>query len=222
MNPNTGVKPEDRSPDTSYPRSETNDRARELAARLCLGFRYHDRCNRDAAVDAFAFVDHHWFPHVTLSEATTTAEHYVDALWAKDALERHCRVDGDVCREQLSNADWGVVQQAFRARAAHTIEPVLDTAACIHYAEKLTEAWRHHKIGKDYWTPMQAAQLRQVRAALQDPSYPEKPSDGHAGFGPEPAYYALAVELHDMHTERRWQEAVAAMTLYFDSILRKQ
>jgi hypothetical protein len=62
----------------------------------------------------------------------------------------------------------------------------------------------------------------EVRAAIQDPNYPRKAGDGEAGFGPEPARYALAVELHDMHSERHWKQNVRNMQRYFEGILGAQ
>lgn len=187
--------------------------AEYMAKQVCLGFQAHDEGDRDGAVDAFFEVDRRQFAHVDDREARAAAAAYVDALWAKDRIEDRHRRDGVLDRQALAEADWGPVAGAFRERAAHVgIDP--------RYAELSTRAWEHHKTGRDYWTPMVRAQVFELRAALQDPDYPRKPSDGLAGPGPEPMRYALAVELHDMHTEDRWAEAAAVMRPYYGRVLR--
>lgn len=183
-----------------------------MAEQVCRGFRHHDRGNRDAAVEAFFAVDYRQFAHLDAAEARAAAEAYVDALWAKDRLEDRHRHAGGLDRDALAAADWGPVESAFRERAVHaTIDP--------RYAERSTTAWLHHKTGRDYWTPMARAQVLELRAALQDPDYPQKPSDGLAGPGPEAMRYALAVELHDMHTEDHWSQAKAVMRPYYERVL---
>jgi hypothetical protein len=87
------------------------------------------------------------------------------------------------------------------------------------YAIQSTVAWRNHKIGEDYWTPLRRAQMYELRAALQDPDYPDKPRYGQSGHGPEPARYALAVELHDMRSLEHYQEALDIMRPYFEKVL---
>jgi hypothetical protein len=181
-----------------------------MAEQLCEGFVHHDQRNRDAAVEAFTEVDRRQFAHLDEEAAREAAVSYVDALWAKDAVERRCMVDGQLDMEALEDADWSSVRVGFRARAeAAGIDP--------RYADQSTVAWLRHKVGGDYGTPIKRAQMYELRAALQDPNYPHKPRYGESGFGPEAARYELGVELHDM---RRWEEAVEAMVPYFAFILR--
>jgi hypothetical protein len=179
-----------------------------IATQLGMGFVAHDRRQREEAVEAFAAVDRFQFQHVSPEVAREAAAAYVDALWAKDAVEDAHRTGDGFDREALDAADWTPVREAFARRASLAgIDP--------EYAELSTVAWRRHKTGGDYWTPMQKAQMYELRAALQDPDYPDKPRDGASGFGPEPARYALGVELHDT---RRYEEGVEAMTPYFERI----
>lgn len=182
-----------------------------MADRLCAGFIHHDRRNYEASVEAFAAVDALQFQHLDASDARRAAVGYVDALWAKDDVEEAAMVDGEIDRETLADADWSPVEEAFdrRARVAD-IDP--------RYAELTTVAWRAHKVGGDYWTPMMRAQMYELRAALQDPHYPEKPRHGQSGFGPEPSRYALGNELHDT---RQWDQAREVMTPYFERIIRE-
>jgi hypothetical protein len=180
-----------------------------MADQLCNGFIAHDQRERDAAIEAFAAVDALQFAHVDDHHAIRAAIGYVDALWAKDDVEESCRVNGELDPDQLSSADWSSVRTAFERRAdAAGIDP--------RYAELTTTAWENHKTGDDYWWPMMPAQMLDLRAALQRPTYPEKPRAGQAGFGPEPSRYALGNELHDT---RRWEEARDVMTPYFQYIL---
>lgn len=180
-----------------------------MADQLCRGFIHHDRREYDASVRAFGNVDVLQFAHVDERAAREAATAYVDALWAKDAVEDACRVDGEIDPDRLAAADWSDVAAAFERRAAAAeVDPV--------YAELTTEAWINHKTGGDYWTPMMRAQMLELRAALQDPSYPDKPRHGQGGFGPEPARYALGNELHDT---RQWAQAREVMTPYFQRIL---
>ena len=179
-----------------------------IATQLGLGFVAHDRRQREEAVEAFTAVDRFQFRHVSDEVAREAAVAYVDALWAKDAVEDAHRTDDGFDREALDGADWTPVRQAFARRASLV-------GADPAYAERSTVAWRRHKTGGDYWTPMQEAQMYELRAALQDPDYPNKPRGGASGFGPEPARYALGVELHDT---RRYEEGVEAMTPYFERI----
>lgn len=184
--------------------------ARYMAEQLCRGFVEHDDRNREAAIEAFAEVDRRQFPHIGETAAREAAVSYVDALWAKDAVERRCMDDGDIDVAALEDADWSAVKAGFRARAeAARIDP--------RYAEQSTVAWRRHKVGGDYGTPIKRAQLYELRAALQDPTYPHKPRYGRTGYGPEPVRYELGVELHDV---RRWDEAVEVMVPYFERILQ--
>lgn len=195
-----------------------------MADRLCAGFVHHDERNREAAVEAFAAVDRLQFAHVDSEAATRAAVGYVDALWAKDAIEASCRVEAssedsaaqssgeEFDTAALAGADWSPVEEAFRRRASAV---GIDE----RYAELTTEAWRAHKTGDDYWTPMMHAQCLELRAAIRDPAYPDKPRHGQGGFGPEPARYALGNELHDT---RRWEEAREVMTPYFRFVLDNQ
>ncbi len=104
------------------------------------------------------------------------------------------------------------MSRAFRRRAAALD---IDQAYAIHK----TTAWRRHKTGGDYITPCLEAQVLELRAALQDPTYPRKPKHGQSGPGPEAVRWVLGVELHDMHTAGHWQKAVDVMTPYFETIL---
>ena len=187
----------------------TTEPAGEVAKHLGLGFVHHDERRREAAVEAFAVVDRFQFDHVSAETARLASVAYVDALWAKDRIEDAHRVDGEIDPESLDEADWSDVESAF-ARRASLVN--IDS----HYAELSTRAWRRHKTGGDYWTPMQEAQLYELRAALQDPDYPHKLRDGKSGFGPEPMRYVLGIELHDM---RRFEEGLEAMRPYFERIL---
>ncbi|WP_157525933.1 hypothetical protein [Halorientalis sp. IM1011] len=197
--------------------SETRDwtpqeAARHMADRICRGFRAHDRKERDAAIEAFGTVDALQFQHVDAEAARHAATAYVDALWAKDAVEVDNMADGEIDDEALAAADWDPVREKFRERASIVgMDP--------RYAQLSTTAWRNHKTGRDYWTPIQHAQVIELRTAMGDEEYPHKPRYGQAGFGPEAARYALAVELHDMHTDRHWQQAIDVMEPYFERIL---
>jgi len=183
-----------------------------MADQLCNGFIHHDQREREASIKAFAAVDALQFPHLDDDEAVRAALGYVDALWVKDDIEESCRVNGELDVDQLEAADWSPMKAAFERRAeAADIDP--------RYAELTTEAWVNHKTGEDYWSPMMHAQMLELRAALENPAYPEKPRYGQAGFGPEPARYALGNELHDT---RRWEEAREVMTPYFQQILDAQ
>ncbi|MFC7132635.1 MULTISPECIES: hypothetical protein [Salinibaculum] len=187
----------------------TGKTASRMAEQLCRGFQHHDQREREQAVDAFAAVDTRQFEHVSEEAAQEASVAYVDALWAKDEVERSCMQNGKIDRETLDEADWSAVRSAFARRADLVgIDP--------QYAELSTVGWRKHKTGGDYWTPLQRAQMLELRAALQDPEYPHKPRYGQSGFGPEPAQYLLGVELHDM---RRWEQAREAITPYFERIL---
>jgi hypothetical protein len=182
-----------------------------MAEQLGRGFVYHDQRKREAAVEAFAAVDTVQFAHLDESAAREAAESYVDALWAKDAVEDACRVgdDGQIDADSVAEADWSAVEAGFERRAEVAgIDPA--------YASLTTEAWINHKAGGDYWTPMMEAQMLELRTAMQDPAYPEKPRNGQSGFGPDPARYALGVELHDT---RKFDEGREVMTPYFEHIL---
>lgn len=186
--------------------------ARDMAEAVCRGMQAHDTRDREAADEAFEFVDRHQFPFLSRSESRAAAEAYVDALWAKDALEVACTVDGELDTDLLARADWSPVREAFAERAE-----VVGMDG--RYAEASTVGWKRHKVGGDYRRGMGLAQLYELRAALQDPEYPHKPHQGRSGFGPEVARYLLAVELHDMHSEDHWEQALGTMTHYYDRIL---
>lgn len=197
-------------------RDDGTDRpARYMARELCAGFRYHDRGERAEAVASFHEVDRRQFAHLDDGTALDAAEAYVEALFAKDAVEApHRRErDGRLDREPVADADWSPVRSALADRAAAV---GMDPA----YAEATARSWRNHKTGGDYWSPMLRAQLVEFRAAIGADAYPDKPSDGLAGAGPEPVRYLLGAELHDLHDPTRWEEALRVMTPYFDRILR--
>jgi hypothetical protein len=183
-----------------------------MAEQLCKGFIYHDQREREKSVEAFAAVDSLQFAHIDDEAAHRAAVGYVDALWVKDEIEESCRINGELDADALEAADWSDMTAAFERRAtAAGIDP--------RYAELTTEAWVNHKTGGDYWTPMMHAQMLEFRAALQDPTYPDKPRHGQGGFGPEPARYALGNELHDT---REWEEAREVMKPYFQRILNER
>jgi hypothetical protein len=176
-----------------------------------MGYMYHDKRNRELSVESFAVVDTFQFQHLSENTAVKASEAYVDALWEKDAIERACSTDGELNFSQLGDADWSPVADAFERRASLVeMDP--------RYAELSTTAWRRHKVGGDYWTPMKQAQVYEIQAALQDPEYPHKPREGQSGHGPEAARYALGVELHDT---RRFDAMVDVMVPYFKRIARR-
>ena len=200
--------------ESSTERAEMDGTAAHMAIEICRGFKHHDDGDRRAAVESFAAVDELQFAHLDGDDAREAAEAYVDALWAKDAVEEPFTTDGEIDQAGLAGADWGEVEAAFMRRAdVVNMNP--------RYAEKSTVAWRNHKVGGDYWTPIEEAQMYEIRAAIDDPAYPHKPRYGRSGFGAEPVRYALAVELHDMHTDDHWQQAAEVMQPYFEFILRQ-
>ena len=184
-----------------------------MAAALCRGFVAHDDGDRAAAIEAFSTVDRNQFAHLDEERAREASVAYVDALFAKDDVELEHLRNGELDAESLDATDWRPVLRHFRVRAA--------TAGIDQeYARASTTAWRRHKTGGDYWTPMQRAQMYELRAAMGNPSYPAKPKYGQSGFGPEPVRYVAGVELHDMHSESHWEQAIAVMTPYFERVLR--
>ncbi|UIO99207.1 hypothetical protein Hbl1158_11785 [Halobaculum sp. CBA1158] len=186
--------------------------ANYMARELCAGFRYHDEGERDAAVESFLAVDRRQFAHLGDDRARRAAEGYVDALWAKDAVEDdHARAD-TLDADAVAFGDWVPVREALLDRADAV---GMDRA----YADATTRAWREHKSGGDYWTPMLRAQAIEYRAATGRETYPEKPSDGQSGYGAAPVRYLLGVELHDLHDESRWAEARRVMRPYYRRIL---
>lgn len=194
---------------------EITEAASYMAEQTCLGFIAHDDGRHEAAVEAFFEVDRRQFPHVGDETARRGATAFVDALWAKDAIEAdHRDESGHLAREDLRGADWTSVERRFRERAdTYDIDPA--------YAWKSTDFWRNHKVGGDYWSPALEAQVYEIRAAIRDDAYPEKPSDGQSGYGAEATRYLLGIELHDMHTDFHWRQATAVMTPYFEFILRE-
>jgi len=184
-----------------------------MARKICTGFQHHDNGNYDEAVEDFTFVDTYQFPHLTEEEARACATAYVDALFAKDDIEdEYTDENGDYKLYELRTADWSPVRDAFLRRAKIA---GMDEA----YAFYSTLAWRKHKVGGDYWSPMMNAQKIEFQCATGNQKYPEKPSDGEQGMGPDPARYLVGVELHDMHTEEDWKQAAVVMTPYFQNIL---
>lgn len=197
-----------------HPESLT-EQAERLAAAVCRGFRAHDQGNREEAIEAFFVADKRQFSHLSESQAREASIAYVNALFEKDDVEIGHLRNGGFDQQGLATTDWTPVSTQFRVRASIVgMNP--------EYAELSTLGWKRHKIGGDYWTPLQRAQMYELRAALQDPSYPSKPKDGQSGFGPEPMRYVTAVELHDMHTESHWKQAKRIMTPYFERILQEQ
>lgn len=194
---------------------EITETASYMAEQTCLGFIAHDDGRHGAAVDAFFEVDRRQFPHVGDETARRGATAFVDALWAKDAVEAECCDDaGTLATADLRAADWTGVERHFRERAdALDIDPA--------YAQTSTEFWRNHKVGSDYWTPALEAQVYEIRAAIRDDDYPQKPSDGQSGYGAEATRYLLGVELHDMHTDFHWRQATDVMTPYYEFLLRE-
>lgn len=190
--------------------------AKHMAENVCQGFITHDRRDREACIAAFFEVDRNQFGHLTDDEAYVAARAYVDALWAKDHVEKpYVREDGSLEREPLDEADWGPVEECLRERAE-----VVGMDA--EYASATTEGWRKHKTGGDYWTPHMIAQRHEVRAAIGDPEYPRKRGTSPTGVGPLPARYLVGIELHDMKSEAHWGEAVDVMAGYYADILRAQ
>jgi hypothetical protein len=183
-----------------------------MAEQLSIGFRAHDKGLHDEAVEAFHAVDKLQFQDLDEEDTHLAATAFVDALWAKDEVEFQCLRDGKLQVSDLEDADYAPVKQKLRQRASII-------GADSRYAQTKAEAWRKHKIGGDYWTPFGWSQVYELRAALRDHEYPRKPRAGQSGLGPEPLRYVLAFELHDMHTNRRWEEGVSVMIPYYVKIL---
>lgn len=186
--------------------------ARHLAEQICSGFQLHDRGQREEAEEAFYAVDRGQFPDISDKEARTASRAFVDALWAKDALEKRHMVEGVIDPESIADADWHPIQDAL-ARRADVVG--MDKG----YADRTTEAWRKHKTGEDYWTEFLEAQTHELRVAMEDPAYPTKPKEGLSGYGSVATRYLLAVELHDIHTRETWEEAIRVMVPYYRAIL---
>lgn len=183
----------------------------QLATHMGMGFVYHDRRERERAIEAFWSVDRFQFQHLDEATAREASAAYVDALWRKDEVENACRVNGEIDQDAVDAADWTPVEEAFGRRASLAgIDPA--------YAELSTVGWRRHKAGGDYWTPLMKAQMYELRAVLGDPDYPRKERNGQSGFGPEATRYVLGVELHDM---RAFEEGIEAMVPYFKKIANR-
>ena len=192
--------------------------ASHVAEKICEGFLRHDRRDREGAIEAFFEVDRHQFAHLDDAAALEAAEAFVDALWAKDEVERDfVEADGagddpeDFDDAGLAAADWTPVEDALARRAAVV---GMDPA----YATATTVAWCRHKTGGDYWTPTLRAQALEVHAAIGEAGT-AKNRHGRSGFGHLPARYLVGLELHDMRTEEHWKQAAAVMTPYFAEIL---
>lgn len=187
--------------------------ARYLAEQICSGFQLHDRRQHSDAVEAFHAVDRDQFAHLSTDEAYDAAEAYVDALWAKDEIEKRYTGTDGIDAEAIAAADYSSVRESLERRA----EVVgMDQT----YADRTTQAWWRHKTGDDYWTPFLDAQTIELRVALQDPAYPNKPRGGQSGYGSLATRYLVGVELHDMHETEAWEEAIRVMTPYYRQILQ--
>ena len=198
-----------------FERAEETDKAEHMAEQMCIAFMYHDRREWGMGVRALYQTERLQFPFLSTHDAYEVARLYMKALWEKDVVEAE-HIDGlDVDVEGLRNADWSPV-----------VEPLVRRAELVGadplYGVKTAAGWCEHKVGGDYWTPMMQAQHAEIRAAVGDPEYPEKPKYGQAGFGHLPAVYIAGVDCHDFHTESHWRRAVDLMTLYFQEILDAQ
>jgi hypothetical protein len=192
--------------------SQLRTTAREMSESLAKVFRAHDNSNREDAIESLIEVDRRQFPTLDTDEVELASTAFVDALFAKDEIEFQQLTGGEIDATGLREADYSAALQKLRQRAVLI-------GADQQYAVEKVRAWRRHKVGGDYWTPFQQSQLYELRAALNDPEYPHKPRAGQSGPGPEAMRYALAFELHDMHTERHWLQGIRVMTPYFLRIL---
>lgn len=196
----------------AFGEADERDLARFMSEQTCLGFIYHDRREYEATVEAFYRVDRHQFAHLSDEEALEAARALTDAFWAKDDVEQGY-IDGADVDPTLEDADWSPVEDALARRAEIAgIDP--------EYASETTEAWRNHKTGGDYWTPTMVAQSHEITAAIG--ATQEKPKYGRSGYGHLVTRYLTGLELHDMHTERHWKEAVGVMADYYAAILGAQ
>lgn len=192
---------------TSY-----DETARKLAENLCGGFVAHDERDRDRALAAFIAVDRGQFPQLGEIEIRRAAGAFVDALWEKDAIESPHIVGRELKDpDGLADADWDRVYTPLKRRAE-----IIGMSP--EYAVRTTEAWRQHKLGGDYWTPTLIAQSHEISAAIGEPQ-PAKSGFGRSEYGHLAARYLVGVELHDMHTDDHWNQAVGIMTAYFAGIL---
>lgn len=194
-------------------RSGIDRQARYLAEEYCSGFQLHDRRQHDEAVEAFHVVDRCQFVDLTDEEAREAATAYVDALWAKDEIEKRHATDGVIDPDAIADADYTSVREPL----AHRADVVgMDE----RYADETATAFQYHKTGNDYWTPFLEAQTIELRAALGFEDYPDKPRGGQSGYGPLACRYLVGVELHDMHATDAWEEAIRVMTPYYRQILQ--
>jgi len=187
--------------------SGSSSKAETAATAICEGMKLHDEGEYEQAIEEFTTTDAIWFD-VPTAVARGGAIGYVEALRSKD------RLDDPSTDSPLSNRTlWELVKSSLIARGE-----ILGINR--RYGIRTTQAWYQHKTGGDYWTPFLDAQRAVVQAAIDDPQYPRKGSDGTQGYGPEPVVYLLAVELHDLHSTERWKQAQQIMTMYFEQILR--
>jgi hypothetical protein len=193
---------------------DRRERASEMATALCRGFVAHDNGEREEAIEAFSTVDRNQFPKLDDGDVRLAATAFVDALWAKDDIEFRHLSEGEFDRDGIREASYSPVKRELRKRAAIV-------GADPRYAETKATAWRRHKAGGDYWTPFLRSQIYEVRAAIDEPEYPNKPRSGVSGPGPEPMRYMLAFELHDMRTEAHWKQGIDVMIPYFERILEE-
>lgn len=185
----------------------------ELARALFDAYRCHDARDRAGAIEGFAFVDVHQFPHLSEPDGHASATALVDALWEKDRVEEPYVTNGVVeCPEAIARADWSGVEAALQRRARIIGMPVT-------YASWTTTAWIRHKSGGDYVLPVLKSARHEVQAALGTDTYPDKPRGGQSGFGELPTRYLVAVELHDLRTPQAGERIVEVLTPYFETIL---
>lgn len=184
-----------------------------MAETLCEGLRRHDNRDRSGSVDAFHYVDARQFAHLSESESRAAAEAYVDGLWRKDEVEQPYASDGRIVDlDGLAQADWSPVVDELERRARIV---GMDPA----YATLTTDSWKRHKVGGDYWTPILHAQKIECAVAFAGDRATAETSTRPDAIGHLPARYLVGVELHDLHTEGHWHQAVEIMTPYFEAIL---
>ena len=195
---------------------------RTAAQALVTGFVAHDNRNREQAIEAFQTVDDFQFPFLSNQATTDAANAYVDALWAKDDVEDEARRgDGVLDPAELATVSYRAVERAFERRARVT-------GADSQYAVHKKQAWRQHKLGGDYWTPVLHGHRAELRAILRDDDYPHKNRHGLPGFGSLPVLYLFGVELHDtVNThgeidEKAYSFGIDVVTAYFQRIRRLQ
>lgn len=194
-------------------RSSIDRQARYMAEEYCSGFQLHDRRQHDEAVEAFFAVDQSQFASLDEDEARVAARAYVDALWAKDEIEKRHSEDGEIDPVAIAEADYTPVLEPLARRASVVGMPE-------RYADETAIAFQRHKTGEDYWTPFLEAQMIELRVALGDADYPDKPRGGQSGYGSLACRYLVGVELHDMHSTSAWEEAIRVMTPYYRQILK--